>query len=101
MLVGRKYTHGRKQGTHLSVIDLVRREQGLQGVEAGDDEAGKVDEELSSNVEEDEEEVEACETENGVGLGDRRLLLQVVEGGVLGQLEHGTVSTPRSKFTSR
>lgn len=70
----------------LSVIDLAGAEQGIERVVAGNDEAGNVDEELAGNVEEDEEEVEAGETEDGVDLGDRRLLLKVVEGGVFGQL---------------
>jgi len=70
----------------LGVIDLARGEQGLQRVVAGNDESGNVDKELSSNVEEDEEEVETGKAENHVDLGDGGLLLKVVEGGVLGQL---------------
>jgi hypothetical protein len=76
----------------LRVVNLARAEQSVQRVVAGDDEAGNVDEELSSDVEEDEEEVEAGETEDYVDLGDGGLLLKVVEGGVLGQLEHDIVS---------
>jgi hypothetical protein len=77
----------------LGVIDLARTEQGVQRVVTGDDKAGDVDEELSGDVEEDQEEVQAGETEDHVDLGDRRLLLKVVEGGVFGQLEHDIVST--------
>jgi hypothetical protein len=77
----------------LSVVDLACAEQCVQGVVTGDNKAGNVDKELACDVEEDEEEIEASETENGVDLGDGSLLLKVVEGGVLGQLEHNTVST--------
>jgi hypothetical protein len=71
----------------LCVVDLACAEQGVERVVAGNDEAGNVDEEGAADVEEDQEEVDANKAENGVDLGDRRLPLQVVEGGVLGQLE--------------
>jgi hypothetical protein len=77
----------------LGVVDLAGAEQGVEGVVAGDDEPSNIDEELASNVEKDEEEVEADEAEDGVDLGDGGLLLEVVEGGVFGQLHHSTVST--------
>jgi hypothetical protein len=70
----------------VGVIGLARGEQSLERVVAGDEETGKVDEELASDVEEDEEEVEGTETEDDVDLGDGALLLKVVEGRVLGQL---------------
>jgi len=70
----------------VGVIGLARGEESLERVVAGDEEASKVDEELASNVEEDEEEVEGTETEDDVDLGDGALLLKVVEGRVLGQL---------------
>ena len=76
----------------LSVVDLAGGEEGVQRVVARDNESCNVDEELSSNVEEDEEEVQAGETEDHVDLGNGGLLLKVVEGGVFGQLEHSTVS---------
>ena len=76
--------------TNLCVINLAGAEQGVQRVVAGDDEASNVDKELASNVEEDEEEVEAGETENSIDLGDGGLLLEVVEGGVLAKLQHTT-----------
>ena len=72
--------------THLCVIDLAGAEQRVQRVVAGDDKASNVDKELASNVEEDEEEVQAGETQDGVGLGDGGLLLEVVESWVLGEL---------------
>lgn len=70
----------------MGVIGLARGEKSLERVVAGDEEASKVDEELASDVEEDEEEVEGTETEDDVDLGDGALLLKVVEGRVLGQL---------------
>jgi hypothetical protein len=82
--------------TYLSVIDLAGGEQSVQRVVAGDDESSNVDKELASNVEEDEEEVEAGKTEDSVGLGDGGLLLEVVEGGVLGELDDGAVSEEHS-----
>jgi hypothetical protein len=85
----------------LSVIDLAGGEQSVQGVVAGDDESSNVDKELASNVEEDEEEVEAGETEDSVGLGDGGLLLEVVEGGVLGELDDGAVSEEPSVIRER
>lgn len=71
----------------LRVVDLAGAEESVERVVAGDDEAGNVDEELAGDVEENEKEVEAGKTEQGVDLGDGRLLLEVVEGGVLGQLK--------------
>jgi hypothetical protein len=76
--------------TNLGVINLAGAEQGVQRVVAGDDEASNVDKKLASNVKEDEEEVQASETQDGVGLGDGCLLLEVVEGGVLAKLQHTT-----------
>ena len=70
----------------MGVIGLARGEESLERVVAGNEEASKVDEELASNVEENEEEVEGTETEDDVDLGDGALLLKVVEGRVLGQL---------------
>jgi hypothetical protein len=95
--------------TYLSVVDLAGAEEGVQRVVARDNEAGNVDEELAGDVEEDEEEVQAGETEDGIDLGDRRLSLQVVEDGELGQLHHATLlattfndaQTPHSRSTAR
>lgn len=70
----------------MGVIGLVLGEESLERVVAGDDEASKVDEELASNVEENEEEVQGTETEDDVDLGDGALLLEVLKGRVLGQL---------------
>ena len=70
----------------MGVIGLGLGEQSLERVVTRDDEASKVDEELASDVEENEEEVEGTETEDDVDLGDGALLLKVVESRVLGQL---------------
>jgi hypothetical protein len=58
----------------------------LQGVVSRDDEACKVSEELAAEVEDDEEEVESGQSNGSVGFGHARLLLYVVQGGVLGKL---------------
>lgn len=72
--------------TYLGVIRGTRREEGLEGVVAGEKETGKVDEELASNVEEDQEEVDSDQAEDHVDLGDIGLTLKVVEDRVLGEL---------------
>jgi len=73
--------------TYLSVIDLAGAEESGQRVVAGDNKARDVNEELAGDVEEDEEEVEGSKAQDRVDLGHRSLLLKVVEGGVLRQLE--------------
>lgn len=73
-------------GQPLSVISLARCEQSFERVVARDDETSQVGQELAGKVEDDEEEVEGGHTNDGVGLGHTGLLLQVVEGWVLGKL---------------
>lgn len=75
-----------KKKTHLSVIPSTRREQGVDRVVTGDKETSEVDEELASDVKEDEEEVDADKTQDRIHLGDVGLALQVVKDGVLGEL---------------
>ena len=75
-------THGQPLG----VIGLASAEEGLKGVVGRDDEAGGVDKELSSNVEEDQEEVQGTEAEDDVDLGNIGLLLKLLQLRVLGQL---------------
>lgn len=70
----------------MGVIALAGGEEGLEGVVGGDDEASGVHEELSSDVEEDKEEVESAEAENNVDLGNVGLLLKLLQLRVLGQL---------------
>ncbi len=70
----------------MGVVDLAGGEEGFHGVVARDDEAGEVDEELASDVEEDEEEVETDKAEESVDLGDTGLPLKIVERRILGKL---------------
>jgi len=73
-------------GQPLCIIDFARAEQSFEGVITRNQESGKVDEELAANVEEDQKEVETEQSEEDVDLGNRCLLLEVVEHRVLGQL---------------
>ena len=68
------------------------REERLKRVVGRQREASSVDEKLSGDVEEDEEEVESAETEDDVDLRDGRLLLEVGEGWVFGELPGKKVS---------
>lgn len=70
----------------LGIIGLAGREDSFKGIVSGEDETSKVGKDLTSKVEENEEEVEADNTKNGVDLGDGRLLLEVVEDLILRQL---------------
>jgi hypothetical protein len=72
--------------SHLSVIRGARSEEGLERVVTGEEETGEVNEELASDVEENEEEVDADQTQDDIDLGDVGLALQVVQNGVLGEL---------------
>lgn len=74
-------------GEPLGIIGLAGREDSFERIVSGDDETSKVGKDLSSEVEENEEEVEADNTKDGVDLGDGCLLLEVVEDLVLRQLE--------------
>jgi hypothetical protein len=68
---------------YLSIIGLAGAKQSFQRIVSGNDEASKVDEELASNVEEDEEEIQGEKTEDDIDFGYRRLALEVVEGRIL------------------
>lgn len=72
--------------THLGVIRGARSEEGLERVVTGEEETGEVNEELASDVEENEEEVDADKTQDDIDLGDAGLALQVVQNRVLGKL---------------
>jgi len=69
----------------LSIVDLACAEKRIQGVVSRDDEACKVDEELSTDIEKDKEEVDSDEAEECVDLRDTGLLLETVERRVLGK----------------
>ncbi len=79
--------------TYLGIISFACTEQSLQGIISWDEESGKVDEEVASDVEEDKEKVDADETEKGVDLRHRSLLFEVVEHGIFGQLFHRLINT--------
>ena len=68
---------------YLGIISLADAEQSFQRIVPGDDEAGEVNKELASNVEKDEEEVQAQKAKDDIDFGDRRLALEVVESWVL------------------
>jgi len=70
----------------LSIIHLACAEQCVQRIVSGDDEAGKVDQELASDVEEDQEAVDTGKAEEDIDFGNVRLLLEVIEDGVSGEL---------------
>ena len=89
----RLYGSGSTYRQPLCVINLVCTEQCLKGVISRQYEAGEVDKEFSSNVEEDEEEVEANKAEEDVNLGNIGLLLEVVEHGILAKLQAPRVSS--------
>lgn len=77
---------GKGREAYLSVINRSSGEESIERVVARDDETGQVDQKLAGDVEEDEEEVDADQTEDDVDLGDGGLTLEVVEDGVLGEL---------------
>jgi hypothetical protein len=70
----------------LRIVNLGGGEQRVQRVVGGDHETCKVREELPAVVEEDQEEVDGTNSAHHVHLRHAGLLLQVVEGGVLGEL---------------
>ena len=80
---------------YLGVIDLACAEQGFQRVVAGDDKSSHVYKELAGNIEEDEEEVNSDKAEESVDFWNGRLLCEVVEHGVLGQLEEDCIGLAR------
>jgi hypothetical protein len=73
-------------GQPLRVILGARSEESCQRVVSGDDESSKVGEKLAAEVEDDQEKVQGTEADGSVGFGNAGRLLEVVEGGVLGEL---------------
>lgn len=59
----------------------------MERVVARDDEASKVGEELATEIEDDEEEVESGDSNDDIRLRDTSLLLEVVQRRVLGELQ--------------
>lgn len=72
----------------MSIISFAGRKESLERVVAGKDEASEVDQEATSKVKEDEEEVQAAETEDHVDLRDTGLLLEIVEDLIFRELSY-------------
>ena len=70
----------------MSVVNLACAEQCIQRVVPGDDKSRDIDKKFTGDVEKDEEEVNSDQSEEGVHLRDRGLLLEVVEHWVLRKL---------------
>lgn len=70
----------------LSVVRFSSAEQSIQRVVPWKNKSRKVGKKLTSDVEEDEKEVECNDTQESVDLGNVALLLEVVQGWVLGEL---------------
>lgn len=70
----------------LGVVGLARSKQRIKRVVTGNDEAGDVGQELTAEIEENQEEVQRDGANHGIRLGDSRLLLKVGESRVLGEL---------------
>jgi hypothetical protein len=85
----------RTHGQPLGIVRLRCREQRFKRVISRNDEAGKVGQELATEVEDDEEEIERNEADEGVCLRDAGLLLEAVQGGVFGELHRHHSQSPR------
>jgi len=70
----------------LGIIALSDTKQGLKRIVSRDNEASDVGKKLTPDIEEDEEEVGCDQTKERIDLGDRSLLLEVVQDGILGKL---------------
>lgn len=68
----------------LGIVTLAHTEQSLEGVVSRNHKSSKVGQELTTNVEEDEEEVGCDKTEESVDLWNGCLLLEVCQGWVFG-----------------
>jgi len=69
-------------GQPLGVIGLLGCEESLERVVGRNDETREIDKELTSQVKEDQEEVQEADTANDVDLWNIGLLLEVDESGV-------------------
>jgi hypothetical protein len=68
----------------LSIIRFANTEERFEGIVPWNHESGNICQELPSDVEENEEEVECAQSKEGVDLGNRGLFLEVVQGRILG-----------------
>jgi len=73
-------------GQPLGIIGLGRGEKGLQRIVPRNDEASDIGEKLTSQVENDKEEVQRGKADNRIGFGNRSLLLKVIERRIFGEL---------------
>jgi len=70
----------------LGIIDAAAGEQRIQGVVGRNDESNGVHEELGSDIEEDEEEVQCTESEDNIDLGHVGVGFKIIEDLVLSKL---------------
>lgn len=76
----------------MGVVGGAAGEEGAKRVVTGYDKTSKVGEELTTDVEDHEEEIERRKADDAVGFGNAHLLLDIVKGGVLGELSNGALS---------
>jgi len=70
----------------LSIICFTNTEESFKRVVSRNDETSKIGKKLSTDVEEDEEEVGSNKTQESIHFGDRCLLLQIVQDWILRKL---------------
>ena len=81
-------------GTYRQPLSIIRRactKQSLERVIPWNDKTSKVGQELTTKVEEDEEEVYSNNSQKSVNFRNRGLLFKVVEHGILGKLRSVSV----------
>lgn len=76
----------------MGIIRFADAEQGLEGIVPRNDETSNICKELTTDIEEDEGEVGCDQSEEGIDLRNRGLLLEVVQSGILGKLVAEDVS---------
>ena len=76
----------RTYGKPLSVIGFADAEQCLQRIIPWNHEYSNICQKLTPDVKENEKKISGDQSEKGVDLGDRGLLLQVVQSRILGKL---------------
>lgn len=74
-------------GKPLCVIILASSEQSLKRVISRNHKASEVGEELASKIKDNEEEVKGDDADNSIGLRHTKLLLEIVESRIFGELE--------------
>jgi len=70
----------------LSVVGFAHAEESLERIVTRDNESSKIGQQLSSDIEEDEEEVDSDKPEEAIDLGKSGLLLKVIQDLILGKL---------------